>query len=393
MLPPLLSVVGVGTFLLVVYSGLAGSQVPNANFSVTVIYVAFWVGLPVASVIFGDVFIALSPWRSCARCVLWLRGLANRRGSDGRLLTYPSHLGIWPAVVCLVGFGWVELVYVDRDVPATLAIISLGYFSTMVLGMVLFGVEEFSSRADGFAVYFSLLARLSAVECRKGALYLRRPLSGLTNLPIGPGTVALVCTTIGVTTFDGVSNGGYWKSLSSSLASPVVAAGLGQTPTTELTYTAGLLACIGVVAGIYRLGVRGMLNVSDRYTSTELTAQFVHTLVPIGFGYLVAHYFSLVIWQGQALGYLISDPLGNGADIIGTSGWQIDYQVISFAAIWYVQVAALLLGHVAGMTLAHDRALALYRAPGQAIRSQYWMLFVMVTFTSFGLWVLSAVGT
>ena len=40
--------------------------------------------------------------------------------------------------------------------------------------------------------------------------------------------------------------------------------------------------------------------------------------------------------------YLASDPLGNGANMFGTSGYQIDYHIISYAAIWYVQVAALL---------------------------------------------------
>jgi hypothetical protein len=100
-----------------------------------------------------------------------------------------------------------------------------------------------------------------------------------------------------------------------------------------------------------------------------------------------------LIWQGQAIGYLASDPLGNGANIFGTNGDQIDYTIISYAAIWYVQVAALIAGHVGGLTLAHDKALSIYRNSREAVRSQYWMLTVMVAFTCFGLWLLSAVGT
>jgi hypothetical protein len=49
-------------------------------------------------------------------------------------------------------------------------------------------------------------------------------------------------------------------------------------------------------------------------------------------------------------------------------------------------------GHVAGLVLAHDRALATYSEPAEATRSQYWMLVVMVGFTSLGLWLLSAVS-
>lgn len=165
------------------------------------------------------------------------------------------------------------------------------------------------------------------------------------------------------------------------------------TSALELANTIGLLLCITLIAAVYRLGVVGVRGVSDGYSTSRLSRRFAHTLIPIGFAYLLAHYFSLLIWQGQAMGYLISDPLGNGANLLGTSNWQINYTIISYAAIWYIQVAALLLGHLGGLALAHDRALATYRDTREAARSQYWMLVVMVAFTSFGLWLLSAVGT
>jgi len=123
-----------------------------------------------------------------------------------------------------------------------------------------------------------------------------------------------------------------------------------------------------------------------------LRARFAHTLIPIAFAYALAHYFSLLLYQGQAMGYLISDPLGDGSNIFGTAGHGIDYSVISGRGIWYVQVGALVCGHVAGLMLAHDRALATYPEPREATRSQYWMLVVMVGFTSLGLWLLSAVS-
>jgi hypothetical protein len=384
----LASLVGLALFALVLYSGFVGAQVALANFSVTFIYVIFWVGLPVLSVLFGDVFKAFSPWRSCARVLAPLVGKPRLR--------YPRRLGMWPAVAGLVGFGWLELVYVlpDRDQPSTLAALSLAYFLAMVLGMLLFGVDDCSERADGFGGYFSLLSRLSALtRDTEGYLCLRRPLSGLTDLPLRRGTVALICTIIGTTTFDGLSNGGLWRQNELSLQSPFNDLGFHQVPAIELTYSVGLVLCILLIAGIYRLGIIGVASIGDRYDRDELTRTFAHTLVPVAFAYVLAHYFSLLIWQGQAIGYLASDPLGNGANIFGTSTYQINYQIISYAAIWYVQVAALLTGHVGGLVLSHDRALVLYRDPQDAVRSQYWMLAVMVAFTSFGLWLLSAVGT
>jgi hypothetical protein len=390
----LASVAGLGLFALVLYSGLSGAQVANANFSVTFIYVVFWVGLPVASVLFGDVFAVLSPWRSCARAIRWGgRRLAADR-FERALLDYPEWLGVWPAVAGLIGFAWLELVYVGRDQPSTLAALSLGYFLVMLAGMGLFGVDGWAEQADGFGVYFKLLSRIS-VLCRDehGVVYFRRPLSGLADMPVQAGTVALVCTVIGTTTFDGLSNGGLWRNSEPHLQELFSSLGFHQTPALELAYSVGLVACVALVAGIYRLGILGVRSVSDRYEVGDLSRTFAHTLAPIGFAYVLAHYFSLLIWQGQAIGYLASDPLGNGANLFGTSSYQIDYAIISYAAIWYVQVAALVTGHVSGLALAHDRALGMYRNAQEAVRSQYWMLAVMVAFTSFGLWLLSAVGT
>lgn len=65
--PALLSLLGLTLFGLVLYSGFAGAQVPAANFSVTFVYVAFWVGMPLLSVLAGDVFQVISPggrWRA-----------------------------------------------------------------------------------------------------------------------------------------------------------------------------------------------------------------------------------------------------------------------------------------------------------------------------------------
>jgi uncharacterized membrane protein YhaH (DUF805 family) len=116
----------------------------------------------------------------------------------------------------------------------------------------------------------------------------------------------------------------------------------------------------------------------------------VHSLIPISLAYVIAHYFSLLTYQGQAMAYLISDPLGHGSNLFGTATATINYNVIGANGVWYVQVLALVLGHACGLTLAHDRALVVYQRVRDATRSQYWMLAVMVAFTSLGLWLLSA---
>jgi hypothetical protein len=116
----------------------------------------------------------------------------------------------------------------------------------------------------------------------------------------------------------------------------------------------------------------------------------VHSFIPIALAYLVAHYFTLVLFQAQAqFTYLLSDPLGDGSDYFGTAGGGIDYGLIGATAVWYVQVAALVVGHVLALVMAHDRAVAIFRDSRIAARSQYWMLALMVGFTSLGLFLLS----
>ena len=119
----------------------------------------------------------------------------------------------------------------------------------------------------------------------------------------------------------------------------------------------------------------------------------MHTLVPIALVYVAAHYLTFFLFEGQAVTYLASDPFGQGWDLFGTASAAIDYSLVGQTAAWYVQVGFVVAGHVAGLILAHDRALVLYGQAQLAVRSQYWMLGVMVGFTSLALWLLAQAGS
>jgi hypothetical protein len=385
--------IGLALFALVVYAGLAGEQLlPTGNLAPTFIFVLFWVGLPFASLL-GDVFRALNPWLAAALAIRW----AGRRvlGSEvlWRTRRYPSWLGRWPTVPGVLGFAWLELIYVERDNPKTLALVSLGYALVQLIGMGVFGIDEWESRGDAFSVYMNLYSRISPLRWRRRRLEGHTPLSGLVALDPVPGTVALVAAMIGSTSFDGLQQGPLWmNTLEPELQHIFSSLGFGIVPSVELASTVGLLGMMGLVALVYRLGIMGMHTVDPETPTGVLAGRFIHSLVPIALGYVAAHYWSLLVFQGQGAVALFSDPLGNGSNIFGTAGVQIDYRVLSANSIWYFQVVVLLLGHVCGLALAHDRALSLYSDPRTAVRSQYWMLVVMVFFTCLGLWLLSAVG-
>ena len=126
----------------------------------------------------------------------------------------------------------------------------------------------------------------------------------------------------------------------------------------------------------------------DRTAKCRFTAaRFAHTLVPIAFAYAFAHYFTLILFEGQLLISSLSDPFGLGWDLFGTAGRMVDF-FLTPVAVWYVQVLAIVTGHVLGVVLAHDRALADYPAE-RAVRSQYAMLGLMVALTGLGLVILA----
>jgi hypothetical protein len=388
----LCGLIGIVVFAYLSYAGIAGSQTALENIVPTFVYVPFWVAIPFISFWAGDVFRAFNPWRAVARFAAWVAARGRGPSSLPEPLEYPRWLGRWPAMVGILFFAWVELVLPpgQRDDPSTLAIMGLAYAAVQLVGMSLYGIDPWLRNADPFGVYFGMFARIAPLHWHDGQLFVRKPLSGVVQLDPRPGTVALVTTMIGTTSFDGFSQGTVWNSIAPHLSNWFVDIGLTAQTAVDLAFTVGLLVMVALVAAFYRLGVIGMQSVGEGHDAGELSRRFAHTLVPIALAYLIAHYFSLVGYQGQGLAYLISDPLGHGTDYFGTASATIDYGWISATGIWYVQVAALVIGHVCGLILAHDRALALYRDPLAATRSQYWMLVVMVGFTSLGLWILSA---
>jgi hypothetical protein len=372
----------IGVLLLVVtiLAGYIGAGAALDNWAPTFILITFWVGLVFASILFGDIFRAFSPWRAIGRVL------------PSQNKPYPEKLGRWPAAITLLLFTWIELVSGWGDHPGTLVSAALGYTLITLAAQIRWGVETWTRYGEGFAVYYSMFARLSIWETRHGEVGIRRPLSGLPPLDPVPGTVAFITVMIGTVTFDGLSQGELWRNLSADFVDAVDGLGIGALTAAKIASTLGLVACVLLINGFYRLGIEGARSVGGNLSFERLERGFIHTLVPIAAVYVAAHYFSFLVFEGQAINYLASDPFGQGWDLFGTAASGIDYNLFPSKDTWYIQVAFVVVGHVAALTLAHDRALTMYGQARLAVRSQYWMLGVMVGFTSLALWLLAQAG-
>jgi hypothetical protein len=382
--------VGVGLLFVVLYAGFRGISDPTQNFSVVFVFYTFWLGLVVLSVLLGDIFRAFNPWRALGRLVSG--GFRLIAGQSAPVpFRYPERLGRWPAVLGVLLFVWLELIAGGGASPSPhdIAVGTVIYSAITFVCMALFGVEEWIQRGETFNAYFGMFARLGPLEARTGRLGTRRFLTGAPQWAAVPGAAALVLVSIAVTSFDGAQEG----ALSGAIRWTFERCndlGFSLPNSFRVANTIWLLIVFGGVMALYWLGIQGMHTVRGSPPVRQLARSFAHTLIPIALAYLVAHYFSAFLYQEQAqFTYILSDPLGHGSDLFGTAGGGINYGIVSSNTVWYVQVAALVIGHVVALTLAHDRALGVYDSVRNASRSQYFMLAVMVAFTCFGLFLLS----
>jgi len=351
--------------VVVVSAGLFGVDDVAANLMPVSVYVAFWVAVPLLVVLAGPWWPAVSPWEGLFRLVD--RTGAGRAGGvpvgmrDGRLAAVP-----------VAGFLWLELVYHDGARPRVLGWAALVY-TVVLVGVALRWGTAAARRMEGFGVLFGLLARLSPIGRSPGTgrPVLRLPLVGASVDDLHPSEVALLLVVLGGTAFDGVSRTRFWGDVSDG---HVGWAGTGVG-------TLGLVWVTAVVAVAWYLASRA----GDRLTGgSGFSARFGHSLLPIVLGYHVAHYFSLLVLEGQLFGIRASDPYGRGWDLFGTAGDAVDWTRVSTGTVGWVQLGAIVAGHLGGVLLAHDRSVESWR-PATALRSQYPLLVVMVAYTVAGL--------
>jgi hypothetical protein len=373
-------------FALVWAAALVGDTDPLRNLAPTWVYVTFWLGVPLLSVLLGNVWRALSPWRAIADGFVWVW---ERTGREARpLAAYPERAGRWPGVVALFAFTALELAYADPASPRALGFAIAVYTYVTLFGMVAFGRATWTERGEGFAICFGYLARVAPLHAEDGRVRLRWPLTGLAGPERIPGSLAFLAVMLGSVAFDGYSRTTTWQDLVARAEDPYIVdnPGLAELVGTGLSLWGLATACV-LVALAYgaACAVAGSLVNAPR----PLQPEFLLSLVPIAFVYVAAHYFSLFVVQGQFVVPLLSDPFGRGWDLLGTADVVPDLTVVSPNTVWYVQAGALVIGHVAGLAVAHDRAVDVFDERRDALRSQYALLALMVLYTVGGLWILS----
>jgi hypothetical protein len=366
-----LRLLGLAFFLYVAWAALAGPDLLiNPTFGV--VYVWLWVGLVPASLLFGPFYKAVNPVRTINLLFSRLIGGDPDRG----MYDLPRWVGYWPAAGGLFAFVWLELVYPDSTYLAPLRLWFAVYLAVLLVGSALFGSRWFE-RADPFETYSTLVGHLSVFGRREdGTLVLRSPLANLDAVQPAPGLVAVVAVLFGSTAFDSFSDSNAWLQFTQSTALNVTLVN------TAMLFVFSAVVWLSFVVATTAAAAR------DGVRRADLPALFAHSVVPIIVGYMVAHYLTYFVETGQQTLVQLSDPMGTGANLLGTANLEVSYWLSSHPTFLAVtKVLAVVTGHVVGVIAAHDRAMKVLPKRHQ-LTGQLPLLAVMVFYTVSGLYLL-----
>jgi hypothetical protein len=416
-----LKTLSVALTVYVIVGALVGNERAALNPAPAAIYVAFWVGLSFFTALFGNLWALVNPWKAA-----WgfLERVFETIAPGSRLSLrhrYPPRIGPWPAALVFVGFAILETVAADAAGPRALGWILVLYTVYNFAGMYVYGREVWLRNAEGFTVVYGFMARFSITEiraptsrCRRCTsdgrcsagetncvdcyecfarasppqreFNLRPPCVGLNRLGVVTLTVVFhVILLLSTVSFDGLSATPEWLVFTGQF--------LLQSPRYG-GYIANLIGVLGipVVFGLlFAVTCGAMVLVSGQAEpdTRQLLRRFTFSLLPIALAYHFAHFLGFLFINGQRFIVLASDPFGWGWDLFGTADAIINIGILSPVFIWYFSILAIVVGHIAGVYLAHVQATRIYSTRRAALLSQVPMLALMVCYTCASLWIIS----
>jgi hypothetical protein len=279
--------------------------------------------------------------------------------------------------------------------PWLVAFLALAYSVVTLVGMFLFGRDEWLEHCDAFTVLFGTIGRFGPIETerdesgRLNTVYLRPWGVGLLKpSPAGWDRIVFVILMLSTLAFDGILATNAWQNFTSTLEPlwlPLGSFGFFFVRTLGLVLlsTAFLLVFITFMELVVYLGKR------DVDVKGTLSA-FALTLVPIALVYNAAHNYGYLVVMSQGLIPLLNDPLAKGWHLWpAVTTLTPSFALAQASTVWYAQVVLIVFGHVIAVYLAHLRAGERFRTAQRALLSQYPMLVLMVMYTMTSLWILA----
>lgn len=379
----ILKTISVFLFLFTILTGLVGEDSPYSNFNMTFFWIIFILGLTYLTAFIGNVWVFINPWKVL---IEWFEKLSGEKGSG--VFKYPQKLGYYPALLFYFLFIWIELF--SQTFPRQLSLFFIQYTLINMVGVILIGKDAWFKYCEFFSIFFRLIGKISPIALNSGKLFLRPPFIGLLKDKAEHFSLLLfIMFMLSSTAFDGFRSTTPWVRFYYQNIDDYLSPVFGEAANT-IFQTIGLLLSPLVFLAIYlALITLAKLITKSKLSLLELSLQFAFSLIPIAFVYNVAHYYTLILTEGQNIIRLISDPFGFGWNLFGTDDYLPNLSIIDANFTWHFQVFLILLGHIAGVYLAHIISLNVFPSHKKALLSQFPLLILMVIYTMIGLWILS----
>ncbi len=373
--------VGIGLMV----CGWVGSQAVAENILPSFFWLAVWVATPVSCGILGDWTRSVNPFAALTR---WCDRPALRDallGDDG-VVAWPRWLGWWPAVALFFTVACGELVYNGTaTLPAFTAWGIMVYALISAAAGLLFGARTWTERGELFSVLFATWGRLGWFRFGADG---KRGFGGGLRVPFEAhvSRVTFVLLLLVSVSFDGLLSTPAWKTLRAQISVGGPAFQLFET----LAFAALVLVAWALFGGFAAL-VRRFGDMQR--SGLQVLAGLIPSLLPIAFGYLVAHNAEYIAINGQ----LFIPLLGNPAGIAGVhllpapfnDSYEINPNLLPSAVVWYLQVALIIFVHIAAVVLAHRFLSRASRSHAKAVASEWPWIVAMVGYTMTSLWLLA----
>jgi hypothetical protein len=371
---------GVVILGLLCWAGLDGTQEVSENILPTLFWVYLWVVVPILCAIIGDFTSGSNPFGFLAQLGERLRGSRAPLG-------WPRWLGWWPAVLLVAGTTLAELVFNESaTLPRFIAWMLIGYSVLCVLMGAVFGAQAWREHGELWSVLFSMWGRLGWF--RFGAPGRNRFAGGL-EVPIerSPSRIVFVLMLLVSISYDGILSTPQWTRFEARHVE------LGEEHKQEVIRSAGFVLLVLALLVVVWLFAVAVARAGGRPSIAETLSGLLPSMVPIAFGYEIAHYLQYVLVNGQLMLPLLGAPGGENTNLHLPYPFIDDYEVhTSFLPngfYWYVDVIVIVAVHVIAVVLAHDFLGRTEGSPQRARRAEYPWIVAMIAYTSLSLWLLA----
>ena len=387
------SLLSLAVLFVLLLVGFNGTRDPLENLLPLIIWTVWWIAMPVMQGLIGDLWRWINPWTGVYQ-------LAVRLGWRAKI-TLPGAVGCFPAVVIFLVFTSFALADIAPDVPRRLSWFVGGYWAFTLLCVMAFG-KDWLQRGECFSILMHRYAQLSVIGRSDGWLKLGLPGWNLmANKTTSVSAAVFILVLLACGSFDGLNETFTWLAMIgvNPLAFPGRSAVINET-------VAGLLLTTVVLVLIYSVCIYAGLQIANRdrgagsdgsINKVDFKTAFCAlavSLLPIAFVYHFAHYLVTFMVNGQYVLAALSDPLSNGADLLGLGSFYVSTGFLntpaSVKSIWLTQAGAVVFGHVVSVLLAHAISAELFGNARRAIVSQAPLAVFMVVYTFIGLWLLAA---